>query len=158
MLLAYQRFERGRRVGEQRLLFTKLFLQPCPLVFGLLHLAVQHQPVLFQIFERIALVFQIDLWHFQPVVPQNAAHVLTELCHDRLVRYRLEVLLDQLATATAQHLGEIQGVEQRQNEVTAAEAFGKALLCGRGAVHGKDAFAVLSHPADLMRLAVIRAD
>ena len=74
------------------------------------------------------------------------------------MRYRLQVLLDQLAAAAAQNLREIQRVEQRQNEVTAAETLGKAFLRGRSTVHGKNAFAVLPHPADLMRLAVVRAD
>ena len=41
--------------------------------------------------------------------------------HDRFMRYRLQVLLDQLAAAAAQHFGEIQGVEQRQNEVQPAD-------------------------------------
>ena len=158
LLLTCKRLERRRCVGEQRLLFIKLFLQLCPLVFGLLHLAIQHQPVFFQLFERITLVFQVDFRHFQPVVPQDAAHVLTELCHDRFMRYRRKILLDQLAAAAAQYLGKIQGVEQGQNEITAAEAFGKAFLRGRCAVHGKNAFAVMPHPADLMRLAVVRAD
>ena len=82
-------------MGKQGFLFREFALQLCPLVFGLLHLAVQHKPVLFQLFELAALLFQVDLRHFQPVIPENAAHVLAQLFHDRLMRHGRQVLLDQ---------------------------------------------------------------
>ena len=143
---------------KQGFLLVQFFLQLYPLVFGLLHLAVQHDPVLFQLFEFAALLFQVDLRHFQPVVPENAAHMLAQLFHHSLMRYGRQVLLDQRPAVPAKHLCKVQGIQKGQDQVAAAKPLRKAFLCGRCPVHRQGCLTALPRTADLMCFPVIRAD
>ena len=143
---------------KQGFLRVQFFLQLCPLVFGLLQLTVQHKPVLFQLFEFIALLFQVDLRHFQPVIPEDAAHVFAQLFHHRLMRHGRQVLLDQRPAVPAEHLCKVQRVQKGQDQVAAAEPLRKAFLRGRCPVHRQGRLTALPCAENLVCFPIIRAD
>ena len=157
ILLILQWSKGCRSVSKQSLLFGKVLLQLCTLHFGLLHLSVQHQTVLFEFFQFLTAGLDIGRRNGNRFVFQQLAHGFAEFAQHGFVRYGSKVLLNQFSSIPAENFREVQRIKQRKNEVLTAEPFHETFLRGGRAVHGKHGAAVLPDTVNNMRLAFIGA-
>jgi len=157
VLLFLQWCKGCRSVSKQCLLFGKVLLQLCTLHFGLLHLSVQHQTVLFELFQLLAAGLDIGRRNGNGFIFQQFTHGFAEFAQYGFVRYGRKILLNQLSSISAENFREVQRIEQRKNEVLTAESFRETFLRGGRAVHGKHGAAVLPDTVNSMRLAFIGA-
>ena len=157
-VLLFLQWSKGcRSMSKPSLLVGKVFLQLCTLHFGLLHLSVQHQTVLFELFQLLAAGLDIGRRNGNRFIFQQLAHGFAEFAQHGFVRYGSKVLLNQLSSIPAENFREVQRIEQRKNEVLTAESFRETFLRGGRAVHGKHGAAVLPDTVNSMRLAFIGA-
>ena len=89
---------------------------------------------------------------------EDTKHVPAQPFRNRLMRHRRQILLDQRPAVPAEYLCKIQRIQEGQDQVAAAEAFGKTLLCDRCPIHREERLTTLPSAADLVGLPVLRTD